>query len=109
MVDINLIGAYAKTLPAVTEEPHHEMNSFRVKGKIFVTVPSDVYLHVFVDEMARESALVMYPHFIEKLMWGSKVAGIRVALAKAEMAVVKQLVRAAWESKAPKSLLKSTP
>ena len=45
------------SLEAVTEEPHHDYSSFRVRGKIFVTVPPDEeVVHVFVgeeDELAR--------------------------------------------------------
>jgi hypothetical protein len=32
---------FALSLPEVTEEPHFDMSSFRVRGKIFVTVPPD--------------------------------------------------------------------
>ena len=43
--------AFALSLPATTEEPHFDMSSFRVRGKIFATVPPDgEHLHVFVDE-----------------------------------------------------------
>jgi hypothetical protein len=59
----------------------------------------------FVSEPAREQALAMYPAFAGKLLWGGKVVGLRVALAAASPAVVKQWVRQAWEAKAPKALL----
>ena len=50
--------AAALALPETTEEPHHHFGSFRVRGKIFVTVPLDrQHLHVFVDEEDRELAL----------------------------------------------------
>jgi hypothetical protein len=76
-----------------------------VRGKIFVTVPPDQqHIHVFVSEQQRELALVTYPSFVEKLLWGGKVVGIRIALAQADSGVVKALVRAAWEHKAPKTL-----
>ena len=95
-------------LPEVSEAPHHQSTSFRVRGKIFVTAPpTQDYIHVFVSETAREQAIALYPSFVEKLFWGSKVWGIRVSLAAAKSNVVKGFIRAAWSTKAPKSLAAS--
>lgn len=100
------VRSYALSLPEATEEPHFDLTSFRVRGKIFVTAPpGEEYIHVFVDDAQREQALALYPEFVEKLMWGKKIAGVRVALAAAAPAVVRQLISNAWERKAPKSLL----
>jgi len=97
---------YALALPEVTEEPHFDYASFRVRGKIFVTVPPDgAHVHVFAGEQHREPALAMHPEFLEKLTWGSKVVGLRVDLHHADAAVVEQLVLRAWEAKAPKRLV----
>jgi hypothetical protein len=94
------------SLPEVTEEPHHEYSSFRVRGKIFVTVaPGEERIHVFVPDQVRERALAVHPEFVEKLLWGSKVRGVKVNLANAEVAAVKRLVREAWEGKAPRGLV----
>ncbi len=91
----------ALALPETTEEPHHHFGSFRVRGKIFITVPPDnTHIHVFVSEQDRERALAAYPDFTEKLLWGGKVVGIRVTLATAPAAVVKVMVRQAYEHKA---------
>jgi hypothetical protein len=99
------VRRFAFELPDVTEEPHHEYSSFRVQGKIFVTVPSlSEHIHVFVNETSREQALALYPSFIEKLFWGGKIRGIRIQLAAATPDVVKTLVRSAWANKAPASL-----
>ncbi len=82
----------------------------RVRGKIFVTVlPEADHLHLFVSEQQRERALVLYSEFTEKLWWGGKVVGVRLALGVAPPAVVRNLVRQAWANKAPKSLLGSHP
>jgi hypothetical protein len=92
-------------LPGVTEEPHHDHGSFRVGGKIFVTVPpGDEFIHLFLPEEEREQALAMYPAFVHKLLWGGKVRGVKVHLANAERPVVERLVRLAWEHKAPHRL-----
>jgi hypothetical protein len=97
------IRKFALSLEAVTEEPHHHFSSFRVRGKIFVTIPPDgEHLHVFVDEQARELALAMYSEFIEKLLWGGKVVGIRVNLTQAKPSVVKSLVESAYNFRVSK-------
>ena len=98
----------ALSLPEVTEEPHHELSSFRVRGKIFATIPRDgKHLHVFVDEQQRETVVAIEPTSFEKLWWGSKVVGVRVLLAKARSAIVSELLYSAWCRKAPRRLVTS--
>ena len=99
------LRTFALSLPEVVESPHHDFTSFRIRGKIFVTAPppQDV-IHVFVSEAVRERALVVHAGFAEKLLWGGKVVGLRIRLAAAEPATVKDLVRQAWLNKAPRSL-----
>lgn len=99
---IGTVRTYALSLAGVTEQPHHEYSSFRVRGKIFVTVPpKEDVIHVFVDEEDRERALAMYPQWAEKLMWGGKARGLRITLAAAPAAAVKALVRQACDARAP--------
>jgi len=96
----------ALSLPEAAEQPHFDYTSFRVRGKIFATAPpSGEHLHVFVGEELREPALAINPEFLEKLLWGSSVRGLRVELSKAKPAVVAELLRQAWQCKAPKALL----
>ena len=98
---IATVREHALALDGVVEMPHHEYSSFRVDGKIFVTVPpaQDV-IHVFVDEADRERALAVHPDWTSKLAWGGKVRGLRITLESADAPAVKALVRRAWESKA---------
>ena len=92
-------------LPEVTEEPHFNYGSFRVRGRIFVTLPPEgTHVHVFVPDEHRDPAVALHPEYLEKLWWGKKVVGLRVTLAKADAAVVKRLVTLAWEARAPKAL-----
>ncbi len=98
------VRKHAMSLTDVTEEPHFKFSSFRVRGKIFVTVPpGDELIHVFVGEDDRERALAMYPDWAEKLLWGGKVVGLRVHLAGADTAAVKALVARAHALKSLKS------
>jgi hypothetical protein len=61
-------------------------------------------LHVFVGEPELEILPVAQPKVYEKLLWGKKVAGLRIALAAAKSREVEQLLEAAWLRKAPKKL-----
>lgn len=93
----------ALALPHTTEEPHHHYASFRVRGRIFITVPPEqTHIHLFLSEADREFALAAYPAAAEKLLWGSKVLGIRVALAAATPTVVKTWIKQAYEHQAAK-------
>jgi hypothetical protein len=97
------VRKHALSLEAVTEEPHHDYASFRVRGRIFVTVPPDeTAVHVFVAEEDRERALALHPDWAEKLLWGGKVMGLRITLARASAAEVKALVSRAYETRARK-------
>lgn len=99
------IRTHVMALPEVTEAPHFDYSSFRVRGKIFITSPPDQrHVHLFVGEQDRELTLTLHPDFAEKLMWGARVVGLRIDLAKAKPTVVYQLIRKAWQNKAPKRL-----
>lgn len=105
-MDVGAVRTCAKSLPAVVEAPHFDYASFRVGGRIFISVPPDGrHAHFFLAEDDRERALALHPGFVEKLWWGSKVVGIRVALADADPAAVDGFVRQAWRNKAPRKVL----
>ena len=102
-MELEAVRTAALALPVTTEEPHHHFGSFRVRGKIFITIPPDrEHIHVFLSEQDREIALVIYPEFTEKLLWGGKVVGIRVALTKASTTAVNAMVRGAYVHKSAK-------
>lgn len=105
-MELEQVRALALSLPEVEASPHFDHASFRVRGKIFMTVPPDAsHVHLFVGEVDREQALALHPDFAEKLMWGVRAAGVRIVLAKARPEVVDALVRKAWANKAPKRLV----
>jgi hypothetical protein len=102
------IRDHALSLPKVTEEPHFDLSSFRIRGKIFATITADErYLHVFIDEDDRERAIAIDGANFEKLWWGKKVMGLRVHFMQADLDLVKELLTQAWRRKAPKRLLAS--
>lgn len=103
LMNIESVRKHAMSLPAVTEEPHHHYASFRVRGKIFATIPPEEDVaHVFVGEEVREPALALYPGFIQKLQWAGKVVGLRITLASAKAGVVKSLLDKAYETRVQK-------
>jgi hypothetical protein len=100
------VRRFALSLPKAAEEPHFEMWSFRVRGKIFATVPPEGgLLHVFVDDEAVRTAVRDDPAAFEELWWGKKLAGVRVKLAAAKPAAVFDLLQTSWRRKAPKRIV----
>lgn len=100
-----IVRKVAMSLPEVTEEPHFDMSSFRVRGKIFCTVPPDgKHIHIFVDDHTTHAAVAQDPKSFEELWWGKKLCGVRVKLAAASATLVRDLLEEAWRRKAPKRL-----
>lgn len=99
---------FALSLPEANEEPHFQYSSFRVKGKIFATVPTDKkHLNIFVDDERRELAMSMFPDAYEKLWWGKRVVGVTVVLSAADASDVQDLLYSAWKRKAPKRIVEA--
>ena len=105
MASLDDARRFALSLPETAEAPHHDLSSFRVKGKIFATVPTDgEHLHVFVDDDEIRAAAAEDPKAFEELWWGKKLSGVRVNLAHADDDRLAELLRDAWLRKAPKRL-----
>lgn len=105
---LDAVRKYALSLPETTEAPHFDMSSFRVRGKIFCTIPSDrKRLHISVDPLECEALLAEGLPVFEEIIWGKnpKRDFIRVYLAKADPAQVRELLEDAWRMKAPKRLV----
>jgi hypothetical protein len=99
---------FALSLPETTEEPHFEKSSFRVRGKIFATVPlGGKHLHVFVEHDERRVLIDDMPEVFEAVGRGKTIAPdwLRVNLAAAAQDHVSELLEEAWRFKAPKRLV----
>lgn len=105
MTTLAIARRTALALPETTEEPHHEMSSFRVRGRIFATVPDDTHLHVMVAPEDVAAAVAEDAKAFEELWWGERLSGVRVNLAAADHAVVSELLADAWRRKAPKRVV----
>jgi hypothetical protein len=100
------VRKFALSLPEATEQPHFEAWSFRVRSKIFATVPPDGgHLHVFVDDGRIRAATRYDPAAYEELRWGKTLAGVRVTLSAAKPAAVYDLLESSWRRKAPKPVV----
>ena len=104
MVKLAEARKFALSLPDTTEEPHFDISSFRVRRKIFATVPSNDVVRVFVEEELRDLMVGVDPKAYEKVWWGKKVVGLAITLSAAKKKDVEMLLRESWLRKAPKSL-----
>ena len=105
-IDLALVRQFALALPGANEEPHFDMTSFRVRGKIFATAtPDEVHLHVFVDEPEVSASVGENPAAFEPLLWGRKVRGVRVSLPGAPAERVRELIEESWRRRAPARLV----
>jgi hypothetical protein len=113
-MDAEEVRTIALSLPETVEQPHFDSASFRVRGRIFVTLPAGgERAHVFVGEHDVHAAVAERPAFCAELWWGRKLSGVLVHLAGADPGVdadlVAELVIEAWRRKAPKRLAASLP
>lgn len=98
--------ALALALPEVEEQPHFDMASWRVRGKIVATAPPEgEHLHVFVGEDEVRAAVADDPAAYEELWWGKKLSGVRVHLAAADPDLVAELLEESYRRRAPKKLV----
>ncbi|PZS33446.1 MAG: hypothetical protein DLM59_06470 [Pseudonocardiales bacterium] len=97
----------ALALPQGTEQDHHGNPSFRVRGRIFATLPDEAHLHVMVGEHEIRAAAAADPSAYEQVWWGKRLAALRVDLAVAEADAVREPLAEAWRRKAPPALVRA--
>lgn len=90
----------ALALAQVSEQDHHGMASFRVRGRIFATVPDDQHLRVMVDEGEIRAAVSEDPAVFHEFYWGKRLACLVVDLAGASLDQLRELLIEAWRRKA---------
>lgn len=105
MTTLARVRKIALGLPETSEQDHHGMISFRVKGKIFATVPDTTHLRVMIDEMEIRGAAAADPDVCQELYWGKRLAALVVDLRRAGPDVVEELLTDAWIRKASKRLI----
>jgi hypothetical protein len=96
----------ARALPEAVEQDHHGRPSFRVAGKIFATLWDDEHMNLMLDEDGIRTAIHSDPETCEEVWWGKRLAAVRVDLRRADPEMLTNLLADAWETKAPKRLLR---
>jgi hypothetical protein len=102
MVSTRGVRDIALALPGTTEADHWGNPSFRVRGKIFATVPDPNRLNVMIDPFDVDAVVRENPEVCSSLWWGKEVRGVQVTLAKAQRKLVAVLLESAWRRKAPR-------
>lgn len=105
MIHLRDVRALALALGEATEEDHFGRSSFRVRGRIFATIPDSEHLNVMIDPHEVDGAVHEDPDACEPLLWGKQLRGVRVKLRVVEPEMVRDLLALAWRSKAPRALL----
>ena len=105
MVTLDDARGIALSLPEAEEAPHHDLPSFRVRGKIFATVPDPARLHVMLASDEVPLAVAMSERAVAELWWGKRLSGVTVDLKRASRTVVSELLEQAWRRRAPKMLI----
>ena len=99
--------AFALSLPEAVEQDHHGIASFRVRGRIFATVPDDDHLRIMVDEGEIRASVTEDPEAFAEFWWGSRLSCVVVDLLRAPDDQVRELLTEAWWRRAPKRLVRA--
>jgi hypothetical protein len=97
----------ALSLPEAAEQDHHGLNSFRVRGKIFATVPDKNHIRMMVGEPEILAAAAEDPASCEPLYWGKRLACVVVNVRTVRVVLLRELLTESWLRKAPKGLARS--
>ena len=106
MVSYEQARELALAFPEAVEQDHHGRPSFRVAGKIFATRWDADHMNVMVDEGGIRTAIHREPETCMEVWWGKRLAAVRVDLRRADAEMLSSLLADAWETKAPKRLLR---
>jgi hypothetical protein len=96
--------AAALSMPDAVEQDHHGRPSFRIAGKIFATLWSEDRMNVMLDEGGILTTVQSAPDRCEEVWWGKKLAAVGVTLSRVAEDFLRDLLRDAWEQKAPRRL-----
>ena len=90
----------ALELPDAVEQDHHGRPSFRVGGKIFATLWAPEHMNVMLDEGGILTAVQAHPEACSEVMWGKRLAAVRVHLPDVRREALGKMLEEAWELRA---------
>src|ERR1035438_841809 len=96
MATLDQVRKLALSLPEANEQDHHGMSSYRVREKIFATVPDDDHIRIMVDEPEILAAVARHPTLCEKFYWGRRLACVVVTFGSASPELLRELLTEAW-------------
>ncbi|TXI10953.1 MAG: MmcQ/YjbR family DNA-binding protein [Rhizobium sp.] len=104
MTDEELVSL-ALSLPEATEGSHFGNRDFRVRGRIFMTLPGPDFCVVKLTPDQQQMALATMPGQTMAVPggWGLK-GSTRLFHPEADPEAIRTLVRRAWRNAAPKSM-----
>jgi hypothetical protein len=101
-VTVDQIRRLALAFPEAIEQEHFGNPSFRIRGRIFATVPDDSHVNVMIDPFDVDGVVREDPESCAALLWGKEVRGVRVAMRNVAPGMVQKLLEMAWQRKAPR-------
>ncbi len=101
---LGTVRRLALALPEAVEQDHFGRPSFRVRGRIFATLPDSEHVNVMIGAFDVDGVVREYPSACQELWWGKKLSGVRVNLSAAPSELIRELLTTAWRRKAPRSL-----
>ncbi len=99
------LASFALSLPEAIESAHHGTRDFRVRTKIFLTMPEQDYCVVRLTPEQQHMTLAVSPKETIAVPGGWGLRGsTRLFFQLASDALVQDLVRRSWQNAAPKTL-----
>ena len=92
--------ALALALPEAVEQDHHGRPSFRVRSKIFATLWDEEHMNVMLDEGGIVEAAQAHPEVCSEVIWGKRLAAVRVHLPSVGRDALERMLEEAWELRA---------
>lgn len=105
MTDDDLI-AFALSLPETAEGSHFGIRDFRVRGKIFMTLPGPDFCVIKLTPDQQQMVLVTMPEHVAVVPggWGLK-GSTRLFHQSVDREAIEMLLRRAWRNVAPASMV----